>query len=96
MRSSWVPPTRKAMLRNNVGEWNLDTMGPWNYVTNKARILQYWDERVQTNGAFENIYTVGMRGLSRLTARRRRHDGREGCAGRGHFRRPASDPGQSH
>lgn len=53
----------EAMLRNNVGEWNTTTMGPWNYASNRTRIYQYWDQRAQTNGAFENIYTVGIRGL---------------------------------
>jgi len=53
----------EALLRNNVGEWNRKTDGPWNYQTNSAAILKYWDERLKTNGRFENIYTVGMRGV---------------------------------
>lgn len=53
----------EAMLRNNVGEWNVSTMGPWNYVTNRTNIYNYWDQRAQINGSFENIFTVGMRGL---------------------------------
>jgi hypothetical protein len=58
MGSSHAEP----MLRNNVGEWT----GPkpdYNYVANRDGVRAYWDERVRTNGRFENIYTVGMRGI---------------------------------
>lgn len=53
----------EALLRNNVGEWNEKLDGPWNYQINSARIIRYWDARLKTNGKFENIYTVGMRGV---------------------------------
>jgi hypothetical protein len=58
MGSSHAEP----MLRNNVGEWK----GPaeqYNYVTNAARVRGYWEERLTSNSAFENIYTLGMRGI---------------------------------
>ncbi|RYG63072.1 hypothetical protein EON80_21920, partial [bacterium] len=32
----------EPMLRNNVDEWKERTMGPYNYVTNRDRILNYW------------------------------------------------------
>jgi len=53
----------EALLRNNVGEWNEKTDGPWNYQTNRAAIDAYWAERLRKNGKFENLYTVGMRGV---------------------------------
>ncbi len=53
----------EALLRNNVGEWNEHTDGPWNYQTNRAAIDAYWDKRVAENGRYENVYTVGMRGV---------------------------------
>ena len=53
----------EALLRNNVGEWNEHTDGPWNYQTNRAAIDAYWDKRVAENGRFENVYTMGMRGV---------------------------------
>lgn len=53
----------EALLRNNVGEWSEKLDGPWNYQVNSAAITRYWDERLKTNGRFENIYTVGMRGV---------------------------------
>ena len=53
----------EPMLRNNVTEWNKQTMGAWNYETNRDTIYNYWDSRVKENGRFENVYTVGMRGI---------------------------------
>ena len=53
----------EALLRNNVGEWDEKRDGPWNYQTNAAAIDAYWRKRLQTNGKFENYYTIGMRGL---------------------------------
>jgi hypothetical protein len=53
----------EPMLRNNVDEWKERTMGPYNYVTNRDRILKYWEDRVAENGKYENSYTVGMRGI---------------------------------
>ena len=53
----------EPMLCNNVTEWRKEEFGDWNYVTNAKRIQQYWDERLASNGKFENVYTVGMRGI---------------------------------
>jgi hypothetical protein len=56
----------EMMLRNNVKEWE-----PWarshgspayDYSVNPQPIYDYWDARVQTNGKYENGYSVGMRG----------------------------------
>lgn len=59
MGSSHAEP----MLRNNVDEWARDGEGDWNFFTNRENVLRYWEERVAENGRFENIYTVGMRGI---------------------------------
>ncbi len=53
----------EALLRNNVGEWNEKTDGPWNYQVNRNAIDAYWRKRLEQNGEFENFYTVGMRGV---------------------------------
>ena len=60
MGSSHIEP----MLRNNIGgaEWDTEGKGPWSYVQNKANIYKYWEDRIKTNGPYENIYTIGMRG----------------------------------
>lgn len=57
----------EPLLRNNAGEWDKARLGEYNYFTNRQTILDYWDSRVAETSAFENIYTVGMRGV---------HDGR--------------------
>jgi hypothetical protein len=54
----------EQMLRDNVDEWPRDGQGEYNYKTNRAEVLKYWEARVQANGRFENVYTVGMRGIS--------------------------------
>ena len=54
----------EQMLRNNEDEWkNAGTWGDFNYVTNRDNMIRYWEERVQTNGKYENIYTLGLRGI---------------------------------
>ena len=32
-------------------------------MTNAAGVTNYWEERLKTNGGYENIYTLGMRGI---------------------------------
>jgi hypothetical protein len=53
----------EQMLRDNVGEWDEKNYGEYNFVTNPSGVLKYWEERVRENGKFENVYTVGMRGI---------------------------------
>ncbi|MBO2012815.1 glycosyl hydrolase 115 family protein [Hymenobacter negativus] len=53
----------EPMLRNNVDEWNEKTMGPFDYVRNKAAVHQYWDQRAKEAGPLEAIYSLGMRGV---------------------------------
>ena len=58
MGSSHAEP----MLRNNVGEWT-NSPESYNYAVNRPGVLAYWEERVAQNGRFENLYTLGMRGI---------------------------------
>lgn len=53
----------EPMLRNNVGEWPTNRAAQWNYQTNPDEIRRYWEERVKENGKYENVYTIGMRGV---------------------------------
>jgi len=53
----------EQMLRNNVSEWDEKTFGDYNFVTNPDGVLKYWEQRIRENGKFENIYTLGMRGI---------------------------------
>jgi hypothetical protein len=61
MGSSHIEP----MLRNNIrgAEWDREYPGePWDYTVNKEHIYKYWEDRVKTNGKYENVYTMGKRG----------------------------------
>lgn len=58
MGSSHAEP----MLRNNVDEWTAPKED-YNYVANREGVLRYWEQRVAENGRYENIYTLGMRGI---------------------------------
>jgi hypothetical protein len=70
----------EQMLRNNQWEWeienwqpsNSDTRGPWDWCLNSAQITEYWDQRVRINAPYENMYTMGMRGI---------HDSGMPCSG---------------
>lgn len=59
MGSSHAEP----MLRNNVGEWPRDRHADYNYMTNRNDVRTYWEERVRTNARYENLWTLGMRGI---------------------------------
>ncbi len=58
MGSSHAEP----MLRNNVTEWTAKPED-YDYTKNPVGVRRYWEERVAENGRFENIYTLGMRGI---------------------------------
>ncbi|HVJ02304.1 MAG TPA: glycosyl hydrolase 115 family protein [Sphingomonas sp.] len=58
MGSSHAEP----MLRNNVGEWTADSHD-YDYGKNPDGVRAYWEERARTNGDFESIWTLGMRGI---------------------------------
>ena len=59
MTSSHCEP----LLFNNVTEWHKDTMGNWNYMTNKDGINRVLDKRILENAPYENFYTLAMRGI---------------------------------
>ncbi|MEI6945646.1 glycosyl hydrolase 115 family protein [Paraflavisolibacter sp. H34] len=55
----------EPLLFNNAAksEWDNQRDGEWNYATNKEVILKKLDDRVREAAPYENLYTVGMRGL---------------------------------
>jgi hypothetical protein len=53
----------EPILRNNVGEWDEKKMGPYNFITNRKRVEEYWRQRAQETASMEAIYTLGMRGI---------------------------------
>jgi hypothetical protein len=53
----------EPMLRNNVGEWNQQQRGAYNYMTNREQVQNYWTERLKETKDMDAIYTLGMRGI---------------------------------
>ncbi|PWG81358.1 hypothetical protein DDR33_07680 [Pararcticibacter amylolyticus] len=53
----------EPLLFNNASEWDKKTMGEWDYMTNKEGINKVLRDRVRSNAAFENVYTLALRGI---------------------------------
>ena len=55
----------EPLLFNNAAksEWDKTRDGEWNYLTNKPTIWQKLDNRIGETAQYDNIYTMGMRGL---------------------------------
>lgn len=51
------------LLFNNANEWDPKVNGPWNYETNAEGINKALRGRVRENGAYENVYTIALRGM---------------------------------
>jgi len=43
--------------------WNSKKMGPWRYDINRENIYKVLDENVAARGQYENVYTIGLRGI---------------------------------
>ena len=52
----------EPMNRNNVN-WPQENRGEWRYDTNRQNVLAYWEEWARKRGAYEAVWTVGMRGV---------------------------------
>ncbi len=46
----------EPMLRNNVGEWDHETRGDFNYQTNTSSVYNYWEQRVKQSQDVNAIY----------------------------------------
>lgn len=53
----------EPLLRNNVAEWDQKKRGPYNYITNREQVQQYWIERLKEVKGSEELFTIGMRGI---------------------------------
>ena len=62
----------EPLLRNNVAEWDVKQRGPYNYITNREQVQQYWIERLKevapnaqrsTFHVPRSMFTLGMRGI---------------------------------
>jgi hypothetical protein len=55
----------EPLLFNNdrgAGKWTRE-MGPWRYDTNRENICKVLDKTIAERGQYENVYTVGLRGV---------------------------------
>lgn len=52
----------EPMLRNTNAEWRREIRGRYNYLTNRDKILEFWEERTKELAKSDNIYTLGLRG----------------------------------
>jgi hypothetical protein len=52
----------EPMMRNNVREWDRK-QGPFNFFTNGDALVRYWEQRANEVKQFENMYSVGIRGV---------------------------------
>lgn len=53
----------EPLMRSNPREWDHQKNGDYNIFTNKKGVVDYWSERLTEASKYENIYTVGMRGI---------------------------------
>ncbi|MDP4271115.1 MAG: glycosyl hydrolase 115 family protein, partial [Bacteroidota bacterium] len=53
----------EPLMRSNPLEWDHKTRGDYNFFTNKKGVIDYWSERLTEASNYENVYTVGMRGI---------------------------------
>ena len=55
----------EPLLFNNAApsEWDSARDGEWNYITNGETIVKKLDDRIRETAEYDNIYTMGMRGL---------------------------------
>jgi hypothetical protein len=52
----------EPMLYNNASEWKY-SKDDWNYDTHADLIRGVWDKRTQEAKSYENVYTIGLRGV---------------------------------
>lgn len=53
----------EPLLRNNIGEWDKEKRGAYNFITNRDEVLDYWSERLAEVKGKEKMFTIGMRGI---------------------------------
>ena len=53
----------EPMMRNTNGEWKRDGKGEYDYVNNSENVRLFWEERVKEVAGYDNLYTLGMRGV---------------------------------
>jgi hypothetical protein len=55
--------SHQEFLASSDKEWVWTGTGDWDYLTNKQNMLDFWNKNIQARKNFENVYTMGIRGL---------------------------------
>lgn len=50
-------------MRSTPNEFSLVGKGPWDYVSNKDNIYNYWLDGALRAKPYESVFTLGMRGF---------------------------------
>ncbi|KAJ3008128.1 hypothetical protein HKX48_008760 [Thoreauomyces humboldtii] len=53
----------EPMLSNPAAEWNATARGSYNWITNKAAVVEFWQERLDLVKGVDVLITTGMRGV---------------------------------
>ncbi len=53
----------EPMNCNANGEWIHRGRGEYDYLANRDSVLKFWEERIREIGKYDNLYTIGMRGV---------------------------------
>lgn len=57
---------QEPMMRSTPNEFSLVGEGPWDYVSNKDNIYNYWLDGARRAKPYESVFTLGMRGFGDL------------------------------
>lgn len=52
----------EPMMRSVAGEWPVEGVGAYDYVTNSEQVYTFFEKRVADVAHMDNLYTLGMRG----------------------------------
>lgn len=61
--TEWVPWCEANQGRYNLQKINNDWKASYDYTVNATAMAAYWEEAVARNYKFENMYTIGLRGV---------------------------------
>ncbi|NLO69580.1 MAG: hypothetical protein GX102_01230 [Porphyromonadaceae bacterium] len=53
----------EPMLRNTNAEWRIAGEGTYDYVNNREKVVDFWEDRVKETAGSDGIYTLGIRGV---------------------------------
>lgn len=57
-----VSTSHHEPMQRASNEWKLESAGPWNWVTNKDKVVEFMDDGVRRAALNDSYFTLGMRG----------------------------------